>query len=55
MKPVDHVTPTRPANWVRPAGDKRRRPETEKRRDHEQKRPPDGDADGRTHLIDELA
>ena len=59
MKPVDHVNPTVPSNWVRRVEDKRR-PQDRKQRgqeqqDRDQKQPPGQDPDGRTHLIDDLA
>ena len=60
MKPVDHVNPTAPANWVRRVEDKRRRPDPKKQQKPGQdqphdKHPPGTDPDGRTHIIDELA
>lgn len=61
MKPVDHVNPTAPSNWVRRVEDKRRRPDPKQRhpgqdpQGREQKNPPGPDPDGRTHIIDELA
>jgi len=57
MKPVDHVMPTVPSNWVRQVGDRRRKRDPEKGRqpDRDQKQPPGPDPDGRTHIIDELA
>lgn len=61
MKPVDHVMPTVPANWVRRV-DEKRRPKDPKQRHpghdqpgHHPKQPPGPDPDGRTHTIDELA
>ncbi len=61
MKPVDHVNPAAPANWVRRVEDKRRpqdrkqrNPEQEQR-NRDQKHPPGHDPDDRTHIIDELA
>lgn len=59
MKPVDHVNPTVPSNWVRRVEDKRR-PQDRKQRgqeqqDRDQKQPPGHDPDGRTHIIDDLA
>ena len=61
MKPVDHVNPTVPANWVRRVEDKRRRSDPKQRnpgqdqQTRDQKHPPGQDPDGRTHIIDELA
>jgi hypothetical protein len=61
MKPVDHVNPTVPSNWVRRVEEKRR-PRDQKRRqpdedpqNRNQKHPPGPDPDGRTHIIDDLA
>lgn len=61
MKPVDHVNPMVPANWVRRVEDKRR-PKDQKQQgpgqDQESRDPnppPGPDPDGRTHHIDELA
>jgi len=61
MKPMDHVNPALPANWVRRVEDKRR-PRDPKQRNpgqdpqpRDQKQPPGSDPDGRTHIIDELA
>lgn len=59
MKPVDHVMPTQPSNWVRRPDDRRRK----KSPDRQQQKPPgrpaghpsDTDPDGRTHIIDDLA
>ncbi len=60
MKPVDHVSPTVPANWVRRVEDKRRPQERKQRnpaqeQNRDQKHPPGHDPDDRTHIIDELA
>ncbi len=57
MKPVDHVTPIVPGNWVRRPEDQRRQREARKQPAHnkDQKQPPGPDPDGRTHIIDELA
>lgn len=65
MKPVDHVNPTVPANWVRRIEDRKRRkdpkgrdgrPDPGKDRDgRDPKDPPGHDPGGRTHIIDELA
>lgn len=61
MKPVDHVNPTVPANWVRRVEDRRRRSDPKQQKPgqdqqpHDQKHPPGTDPDGRTHIIDELA
>lgn len=61
MKPVDHVNPTVPSNWVRRVEEKRRRGDQKQRnpekdpQSRDQKRPPGPDPDGRTHIIDELA
>lgn len=65
MKPVDHVNPTAPANWVRRIEDRKRRKDPNAHggnpdpgkggEDRDQKRRPGQDPDGRTHLIDELA
>jgi len=66
MKPVDHVNPTVPSNWVRRGEDKRRRQDPKRPQTGsddrsgaqpatEHKHPPGPDPDGRTHLIDELA
>lgn len=57
MKPVDHVTPTLPSNWVRRVEDRRRKrdPEEGRQENQDQKKPPGPDPDGRTHIIDELA
>ena len=56
MKPVDHVMPTVPSNWVRRAEDKRRKrdPRKDPQQNSDQKHPPGQDPDGRTHIIDEL-
>lgn len=57
MKPVDHVMPTVPSNWVRRVEDRRRKRDPEKGRQQERdQKPPSGSGpDGRTHIIDELA
>lgn len=62
MKPVDHVTPTLPANWVRRPDDRRRKKDPQGREkppgrtsDDAPRHPPVPDADGRTHIIDDLA
>jgi len=58
MKPVDHVNPTVPSNWVRRVEDKRRpqdRKQQHQEQDRDQKQPPGQDPDGRTHIIDDLA
>jgi hypothetical protein len=57
MKPVDHVMPTVPSNWVRRVEERRRKrdPEKGRQQNHDQKQPPGPDPDGRTHIIDELA
>jgi hypothetical protein len=60
MKPVDHVNPTVPANWVRRVEDKRRPQERKQRKpgqeqNQDKKHPPGHDPDDRTHIIDELA
>lgn len=57
MKPVDHVTPVVPGNWVRRPEDQRRQRENRKQPpvNKDQKPPPGQDPDGRTHIIDELA
>jgi hypothetical protein len=57
MKPVDHVTPTVPSNWVRRAEERRRKrnPEKGQPQHDEHKKPPGQDPDGRTHIIDDLA
>ncbi len=57
MKPVDHVTPVIPGNWVRRPEDQRRQRENRKQppAKKDQKPPPGQDPDGRTHIIDELA
>jgi hypothetical protein len=61
MKPVDHVNPMVPANWVRRVEEKRRRSDPKQRnpgkdqQTGDQKHPPGQDPDGRTHIIDELA
>ncbi len=60
MKPVDHVTPTIPSNWVRRVEDRRRRPDPRRQDDkdktgNDRKQTPGQDPDGSTHHIDELA
>lgn len=65
MKPVDHVNPAVPSNWVRRVEDRRRRPDPKRNpgqdqqpqdpKHEDQKHPPGTDPDGRTHIIDELA
>jgi len=57
MKPVDHVNPIVPGNWVRRTEHQRRQREPKKgpQQHKDQKRPPGQDPDGRTHIIDELA
>ncbi|MEZ5565110.1 MAG: hypothetical protein R3F24_06140 [Gammaproteobacteria bacterium] len=64
MKPVDHVTPTVPSNWVRRVDDRRRKKDPEQGKDRSPrqspKEQPPGDSsrpdtDGRTHHIDDLA
>lgn len=60
MKPVDHVMPTVPSNWVRRVEDRRRRPDPRRQDEKDQagngrKQPPGQDPDGSTHHIDELA
>jgi hypothetical protein len=55
MKPVDHVTPTVPGNWVRRGADKRRKREEPRRDEPDTRRKPGDDPDDRPHLIDELA
>jgi hypothetical protein len=57
MKPVDHINPIVPGNWVRRTEDQRRQREPKKapKQNRDQKQPPGQDPDGRTHIIDELA
>lgn len=61
MKPVDHVNPAVPANWVRRVEEKRRPKDQKKQQParqppaRDQQHPPGQDPDGRTHIIDELA
>ena len=57
MKPVDHVMPTVPSNWVRRVEERRRKrdPEKGRQQNRDKKQPPGPDPDGRTHIIDELA
>ncbi|MDP2324398.1 MAG: hypothetical protein Q8N51_10255 [Gammaproteobacteria bacterium] len=57
MKPVDHITPTVPSNWVRRVEERRRKRDPEKgpQQNRDQKQPPGPGPDGRTHIIDELA
>jgi hypothetical protein len=57
MKPVDHVNPIVPSNWVRRVEEKRRErdPNKSRQQNSDQKQPPGRDPDGRTHIIDELA
>ena len=57
MKPVDHVMPTVPSNWVRRVEDRRRErgPKKERQQNPDQKQPPGPGPDGRTHIIDDLA
>lgn len=57
MKPVDHVNPITPGNWVRHTADQRRKREVKKPPSpgRDQKQQPGQDPDGRAHIIDELA
>jgi hypothetical protein len=57
MKPVDHVNPIVPGNWVRRVEEKRRKrdPGKGQQQNRDPKQPPGQDPDGRTHIIDELA
>lgn len=57
MKPVDHVKPIVPSNWLRRVEYKRRErdPKKGRQQNRDQKQPPGEDPDGRTHIIDELA
>ena len=61
MKPVDHVNPTVPANWLRRVEDRRRPKDPKQQKPGQdqqpgnQKHPPGTDPDGRTHIIDDLA
>ena len=57
MKPVDHVTPAVPSNWVRRTDDKARKrdPNKDRQQKRDPKPPPGQDPNGRTHIIDELA
>ena len=62
MKPVDHVNPIVPGNWVRRTEDQRRERQAkkppQKTRDQRQQpgQQPGQDPDGRgVHIIDELA
>jgi len=58
MKPVDHVNPIVPGNWVRRPEDQQRQRDPKKKGrqpDKDQKQRPGQNPDGRTHIIDELA
>ena len=57
MKPVEAVTPKAPGNWVQRTADKRpkRNPEKDRHPAPDETKSPGQDADGRTHIIDELA
>ena len=57
MKPVDHVTPAVPSNWVRRTDDnaRKRDPNKDRQQNRDPKPPPGQDPNGRTHIIDELA
>lgn len=59
MKPVDHVMPTSPSNWVRRPDDRRRKKTPGRQREdtseQPRKHPPEPDPDGRIHIIDDLA
>ena len=57
MKPVDHINPIVPGNWVRRVEEKRRKrdPGNGQQQNRDQKQPPGQDPDGRTHIIDDLA
>jgi hypothetical protein len=60
MKPVDHVNPTVPSNWVRRVEDRKRRRDPRRQPGHQNPapadRPPPGrEPDGRTRHIDDLA
>ena len=57
MKPVDHVNPIVPSNWLRRVDEKRRQrdPKKGQQQHRDPKKPPGHDPDDRTHIIDELA